>query len=144
MSRTLTVRPATEADALDVLAWRNDPLTRAMSRDQGEVEEAAHVAWFARAIADSARTLLIGEVDGGKVGMVRIDRGAETEVSINLNPAYRGQGLSVPLLMAALAGVPDVWAEVREENAASIRLFERAGFELRDRRDGLRRYFRPS
>ena len=142
MTAAVTVRPATQADALDVLAWRNDPLTRAMSRDQQAVEEGAHLAWFARALTDPSRTLLIGEMGGGKVGMVRIDHGAETEVSINLNPAFRGQGLSHPLLMAALAGKTDVWAEVREENAASIRLFERAGFELRERREGLRRYFR--
>ena len=98
MSGAVTVRPARPADALDVLAWRNDPLTRAMSRDQEVVAEAAHLAWFTRALADPARTLLIGEAMGGKVGMVRIDRGAETELSINLNPAFRGQGLSRPLL----------------------------------------------
>ena len=33
--------------------------------------------------------------------------------------------------------------EIREENAASIRLFEGLGFELQSRRDGLRRYLRP-
>ncbi|WP_337187550.1 GNAT family N-acetyltransferase [Phenylobacterium sp.] len=145
---TVAVRRATAADAMDVLAWRNDPLTRAMSRDTGEVGEAAHRAWFATALADPRRTLLIGEADGAKVGMVRFDRGpdpeGETEVSINLAPGQRGRGLSRPLLLAALAEVDgEVWAEVREANLASVRLFEGAGFELQGRRDGVRRYRRP-
>ncbi|MDZ4374993.1 MAG: GNAT family protein [Phenylobacterium sp.] len=145
MTSTLTLRRATAADALDVLAWRNDPQTRAMSRDTSEVESAAHLAWFERALADPARTILIGEVGGRKVGMVRFDHGDETEVSINLAPDHRGQGLSHPLLMKALAGIQgDVWAEIRIENAASIRLFERAGFEPQGRRDGVWRYRRRS
>jgi UDP-2,4-diacetamido-2,4,6-trideoxy-beta-L-altropyranose hydrolase len=101
MSGQVTVRPATAADALAVLAWRNDPHTRAMSRDQDEVDTAAHVAWFAAALADPRRTLLIGEADGEAIGMVRLDHGDEPEVSINLNPAHRGRGLSAPLLAAA-------------------------------------------
>lgn len=143
MTAPVTVRPATEADALDVLAWRNDPLTRAMSRDQGEVDQAAHLAWFSGAVADPRRLLLIGEVGGAKVGMVRFDRGERIEVSINLNPEHRGRGLSHPLLSAALGLVQgDVWAVVREDNAASRRLFERAGFDLQDTVEGLRRYLR--
>ena len=143
MTERVVVRPAVEGDALDVLAWRNDPVTRAMARNREAVDEASHLAWFAGALADSRRTFLIGEVEGEKIGMVRFDRGDETEVSINLNPAHRGRGLSYPLLMAALACVDgDVWAEIRPENAASLRLFERAGFVFREIRDGLRRYLR--
>lgn len=143
MSGNVTVRPATPADALDVLAWRNDPHTRAMSRDRGQVEAAAHVAWFEAAVVDPERTLLIGEAGGEKVGMVRLDHGKQPEVSINLNPAHRGRGLSASLLRAALDQVEgDVWAEIRDENAASIRLFEGAGFVLHSRHEGLRRYLR--
>jgi RimJ/RimL family protein N-acetyltransferase len=141
----VVVRPASGADALDVLAWRNDPVTRAMARNQDEVDTAAHLAWFGKALADPRRTFLIGEVDGEKIGMVRFDRGEETEVSINLDPAHRSRGLSYPLLMAGLAYVGgDVWAEIRPENTASLRLFERAGFEFSEIRGGLRRYLRRS
>lgn len=144
MTTAVSIRRATMDDALDILAWRNDPQTRAVSRATGEVDTASHRAWFQTALADPRRTILIGEAGGEKVGMVRFDRDEETEVSINLNPACRGRGLSYPLLMAALAEASgDVWAEVLEENAISIRLFERAGFELRGRREGFRRYLRP-
>ncbi|HEY0436568.1 MAG TPA: GNAT family N-acetyltransferase [Phenylobacterium sp.] len=140
----MIVRPATAADALDVLAWRNDPVTRAMSRSREAVDEAAHMAWFERALADPKVTLLIGEEGGTKLGMVRFDHLQATEVSINVNPACRGQGRGQALLAAALAQVSgEVVADVLEDNLASRRLFERAGFVLSGAHAGLRRYVRP-
>lgn len=139
----MIVRKATQDDALDILSWRNDPQTRALSRNQDEVQRAPHLEWFGKALVDPRLTLLIGEVDGEKVGMVRFDHGDETEVSININPASRSRGHGYALLTEAMKLVPgDVWAEIKEENAASLRLFERAGFEHQGMRGGLRRYLR--
>lgn len=139
----LVVRRAVTADALDILAWRNDPLTRAMSKNQDAIGEAQHLAWFEAAVADPRRLLLVAEVGGVKIGMVRFDFGQETEVSINLGPEHRGRGYSLPLLLAALDWVEgDVWAEIRDENAASQHLFARAGFERRHAADGVGRYLR--
>ena len=141
----MIVRHATAADAMDVWTWRQDPLTRSMSRTQDEAPLASHMAWFAEALANPARTLLIGEADGAKVGMVRFDHGAVTEVSINVNPALRSRGHGHALLSEAMNSVAgDVWAEIKDENLASQRLFERAGFQLRTSQDGLRRYVRPA
>jgi RimJ/RimL family protein N-acetyltransferase len=135
------VRKATKADARDVLSWRNDPLTRSMSRAPEEVQEAAHVEWFEMAVGDPRRTLLIGELDGQKIGMVRFDHGKEIEVSININPAWRGRGLSHALLTESMTWVRGtVVAEIRPENLASQRLFENAGFSFDGMRDDLRRY----
>ncbi len=140
----MILRKATSADALDVWFWRNDPLTRAMSRVQEEVPRASHLNWFARAVDDPRRTILIGEVDGKKVGMVRFDHGEATEVSINVSPEHRSLGHGYALLHAAMKSVPgEVWAEIKDENLASQRLFERVGFEFRSANDGLRRYLRP-
>ena len=137
----MLVRKATKADALDVLSWRNDPLTRSMSRASDEVGEAPHLEWFEQAVADPSRTLLIGEVDGQKIGMVRFDHGEEIEVSININPACRGRGLSYALLTESMTWVRGTLvAEIRAENLASQRLFEHAGFSFCGVRDELRRY----
>ncbi|MFL5295381.1 MAG: GNAT family N-acetyltransferase [Phenylobacterium sp.] len=135
------LRKATPSDALDVLAWRNDPLTRAMSRSAEEIHPGEHLAWFESALGNPALILLIGEADGGKVGMVRFDVGVETEVSINVNPACRGRGYGYRLLSQALAQVSGpVVADIRPDNLASQRIFERAGFRFLALRDGLRRY----
>jgi L-amino acid N-acyltransferase YncA len=142
---TVTVRKATPEDASDVLAWRNDPLTRAMSRNTEPVEAADHARWFRGALADDACTLLIGEQGGRKIGMVRFARGAETEISINLSSAARGRGLARELLALALAQERGaVLAVIKPENLPSLRLFEGAGFVLRDVKDGLARYVRPA
>jgi UDP-2,4-diacetamido-2,4,6-trideoxy-beta-L-altropyranose hydrolase len=137
----MILRGATAADALDVLAWRNDPLTRAMSRSHQEIGEAAHRAWFAKMLADPKVSLLIGEAGAEKLGMVRFDHLEPTEVSINVNPAWRGRGHGYALLSQALAQVAgDVVAEVQDDNLVSRRLFERAGFALQSQADGLRSY----
>lgn len=141
----MIVRRATQADAADVWRWRQDPLTRAMSRSQGEVALEDHLRWFSAALADPRRTMLIGEADDQKVGLVRFDLEDVAEVSINVNPDLRGRGYGQALLLAAMSGVDgDVWAEIREENLASQRIFEQAGFVFQDVRDGLRRYVRPA
>ena len=143
MSDGMTIRNATEADAEDVWAWRQDAVTRAMSRSPGETPLAAHRAWFAAALSDPGRTILIGELGGVKAGMVRFDRGAVTEISINVNPACRSRGYGQMLLSLALEREDgEVWAEIRVENVASQRLFERVGFELRETREGFHRYAR--
>lgn len=140
----MILRPARPDDARDVWVWRNDPLARAMSLNTDEVSWSTHEAWFARAIQDTARRLLIGERDGQKVGMVRFDFGEVTEVSISLDPARRGQGLGFALLEAGVAQTTgDLYASIREENLASRRIFERAGFMLCSESGGVGRYRRP-
>lgn len=141
----MILRAATLDDARDVWAWRQDPHTRAMSRVQDEIDLDSHLSWFARSLADPARRLLVGEAAGEKIGMVRFDRGAQLEVSINVNPACRSRGYGRLLLSRAMEMVEgEVWAEIREENLASQRLFEAEGFELQSVRDGFRRYRRTA
>jgi RimJ/RimL family protein N-acetyltransferase len=141
----LRLRPAAPEDWADLLAWRNDPLARAMSRNDEGIDEASHRRWFDRALADPARTLLIAELDGAKIGVVRFDRGEDAEVSINLAPVHRGRGLGEAMLRLALQSTPErLIAHVKDENLASRRLFERCGLRLLDTHDGMRRYERPS
>jgi RimJ/RimL family protein N-acetyltransferase len=149
----LRLRPATSADAELLLAWRNDPATRAASRTRGTVAPAAHRRWLAGKLADPAVRLAIAEVDGVAVGQLRAEltgSPAEAEVHLGLAPEARGRGLGSRLveagvrLAAAELGVRRVIAHVRPDNVASVRSFERAGFAA-DGRDGdLLRLVRPS
>jgi RimJ/RimL family protein N-acetyltransferase len=142
---TVTLREATPDDASDLLAWRNDPVTRAMSRATDPVEAADHRRWFERALKDPSCTLLIGQDGPEKIGMVRLARGGETEISINLSAAARGRGLGRELLARALAEERGaVVAMIKPENLASIRLFEGAGFVFEAAGEGLARYVRPA
>lgn len=138
----LRVRPAETSDAEDVWRWRNDAESRSASRQTDEVPWPEHEAWFARAIRDPDKTLLIGSdpATGEKVGLVRLDRRADGArlVGINIAPEQRGRGHGTRLLKAALAaaGSDRLIAEVRKENARSMRLFEEAGFRRVGAADG--------
>ncbi len=81
--------------------------------------------------------LLIGWREQERVGVVRFDRLEEAhtvEISVNLNPQFRGQGLSKPLLKGAIEeggrswGFQRVRAEVKKGNEPSNRLFLSVGF----------------
>lgn len=112
-----------------------------MSREMAEGSSAeitwdAHIEWFESALLDPNSTILIGEDDAGKIGSVRFefsDRKTQAEVSINLNPARRRQGMSSVLLNKALqSAVPveckKLTARVKHENIASKRCFLKCGF----------------
>ena len=60
----ITVRRATLDDAAYLLAWRNDPGTRAMCPDDTPVAWDDHIAWLTRTLASSDRRLLILEASG--------------------------------------------------------------------------------
>jgi RimJ/RimL family protein N-acetyltransferase len=137
----VAVRPATTADEELLLAWANDPDTRAASFHPEPISHADHAAWLRRNLATPTTRLMIGEVDGQAVGQVRLDRlpNGTAEISISIAPDRRGRGLGGRLLANAIAtgsadselAIRRYAARIRVENDASVRLFERAGFELR-------------
>ena len=131
------LRRADADDSRDVLAWRNDPHTRAMSRQTQAIAWDQHHLWFTRVLQDPRRYFVIGMLDQRKVGLVRFDQDEEGswEVGINLNPLERGQGLGKALLAVAVGYFQDLHpdarlrAEVRLDNAVSRRIFELCGFQ---------------
>jgi RimJ/RimL family protein N-acetyltransferase len=138
---SLRLRPATADDAERLLAWRNDPVTRAASRSTAEVALDEHRGWLERVLADPERHLLIGEAEGRAVGQARfdaLDDGAY-EISVTVAPEVRGQGLGTALIAAATGWLREtapgaaVLAAVRPENAASLAAFRAAGYEPSER-----------
>ncbi|QUL37349.1 UDP-2,4-diacetamido-2,4,6-trideoxy-beta-L-altropyranose hydrolase [Erythrobacter sp. JK5] len=132
LASSLTVRPATQADARMMFDWRGDPATRAVSLDSDELVWDDHVAWLSRVLDDPSRNLFVGAIGGRPVGVIRFDfsTDARAEVSLYLDPALHGLGLGPHLLLAgeAAANPAIVDATVLEGNRASQRLFERCGY----------------
>ena len=133
----LRLRPATPADSAHLLAWRNDPATRAASRSTSPVGAEEHERWLAAVLGDPARDLLIVQREGDRVGQVRFDAlGAGVfEISVGLDAGARGAGLGTRTIAAGLAwlwrerpAARRVVAAVRADNEASLRAFARAGF----------------
>lgn len=133
----LLARPATPADASLLLAWRNDPTTRASSRSTHKVSGAEHEAWLQRALTEPDRLLFVVHDGGRAVGTVRFDRRTAQlwEVSVTVAPQERGRGLGGSVLAAGEAAWRKTTADgaallahVRPQNAASLRLFLAAGY----------------
>ena len=143
----IIVRRATLEDSNDIWLWRNDPVSRAMFINQNPVPWDCHHSWVTNALADSTRILLIAESQkkGEKIGVCRFDittPGQTAEVAINLNPAFRGQGLAPTILTQAIdyfikiSGLHDLRAVIKAENIASIRSFKKAGFQQNSQPNG--------
>jgi RimJ/RimL family protein N-acetyltransferase len=142
----MEIRRATMDDALEVLEWRNDPQTVAVSKT-GAVSVTDHLAWFARSIDNPARDYFIAHADGRRIGMVRFDLSGDAWlVSINIAPDERGKGYGERVLRQAMAEVGSrrFVAEIKADNAASIRIFERCGFRQVGSADGFLHFERPT
>ncbi|WPZ34933.1 GNAT family N-acetyltransferase [Thalassobaculum sp. OXR-137] len=144
----ITLRPATADDSEDLLAWRNDPLTRANSRSGEPVTHEAHAAWMSRVAADANRHVWIALEGEAKVGSTSalLHEDGSVEISLTVAPEERGRRLASVLVTGAVAEVKALWpdarirSEIKEGNTASRKAFEACGFEQVEERDGLLHY----
>lgn len=139
---SLRIRRATIDDAKHLFAWRNDPLTRQMSRNQQPVEWQDHVNWLTGVLNNPDRILLIGEVDGEPVGTVRFDQMPgenQCEISWTVNPDYRGHGYGSRMSVEACRTLPKstIFAEIRADNLPTLRMIEHCGFIKESEHDGV-------
>lgn len=136
----IELRLATDDDASLLFEWANDAETRRMSFSTDPIPWDTHVAWLAKKVADPTCRFFVGVEDGAPVGFVRFDAKADDTaiISLAVAPSQRGNRLATPLIEAGLAAMPDVIAiveaEIKHENARSMRAFERAGFVEQERR----------
>jgi len=137
LAKPITVRKAQFADAENVWRWRNDGAALVFYRNPNPTPLTEHLAWFDAELSSAKRDLLIVEVGGAAAAHVRLDKALENtnkaEVSIYLNPSFRGKGLAADLLSAALNSqyaeeLTHCYAQVHVENTRSSKVFVRAGF----------------
>jgi len=138
-----TLRRAAATDSALILAWRNERTAVANSISSSNVSTADHQAWFQKVIGSEHHLLLMVEMDPRgsgkkeKIGMCRFDfyRNHSAEVSINLNPDFRGKGFGSLILEEGVNAFRPLFpqveclrAQIRVSNIASQRVFARAGF----------------
>jgi RimJ/RimL family protein N-acetyltransferase len=126
-SRMLTVRPATVDDAALLFDWRNDPVTRLMSRNSAPVAWEDHIPWLSQRVARGNPGLFIAENDGVAVATYRIDG---SEISYTVAPEFRGRGVLAELLKIAVQRHGKLTAVISPRNEASIRAAVRAGLRV--------------
>jgi RimJ/RimL family protein N-acetyltransferase len=142
------LRPGTLADGDRLFSWRNDPVTCANSRSTAAVPREDHDRWmkFNVLMGQPEHAVIIAEGLDGCVGVVRFDAAKNDlmayEASITIAPEYRGRGLARSILTDACVFFSEfaITAEVRHDNVASRKLFERCGFEENGRSSGFLQY----
>ena len=120
----------------EILNWRNDEATRAVSLNKEIISSAEHLEFVQRLITD--KKLLFVKVDDiGVVSLSRIDLVSKSALlGIYANPAkiMAGRG---PILMQAILKIGfealslnQINLEVFEMNTKAVHLFKRSGFEV--------------
>ncbi len=135
-SAGLSIRAATETDRERVYEWRNHPTVRGYSRHSAPLDPESHARWFAAALRDPDRALLIAEVEAVPIAVVRFDVSQSScEVSIYLAPDNHAGGWGSEILRRAeewfRRSHPQVErfvAEVLPGNRASLGAFIHAGY----------------
>ncbi|MFH1096611.1 MAG: GNAT family N-acetyltransferase [Candidatus Desantisbacteria bacterium] len=139
MSASIELRLATKTDSKDIYLWRNAEETRKFSFTATSISWEEHTKWFEATLSDPNKILLIGEVDGEPIGVIRFDIDIDNEsakISVYLVPGKYGQGYGPKLiengnrwLLQEYPNIKTVRAEILKANIASMKAFIEAGFE---------------
>jgi HAD superfamily hydrolase (TIGR01509 family) len=150
-TRSTGLRLATEADRAFLFALRNDLSAVRYFRTPRTLSLEELEARFRDDPTLREKITLIGETMDESAAMIRFDRrNPDYLVSIAVHEAFRGKGLGVNFLgsaidaLLAMLGPTPILAEVAEDNAASVRLFEGCGFRQEGLDGRFRRYRRDA
>lgn len=120
-----------------ILKWRNDPLTLAMSFHQKKSPFSEFFPHFClNYYLLKELPPLFAKVQGERVAFIRFRPYKESdtcEISIVVAPEWRGKGIGTAILLQLRAlvkdrGYSEIYAEIKPENIASKKAFEKAGF----------------
>lgn len=130
------MRLAESGDEAWLLELQREPQTRRYFRNSRNPTEVEHALWMRRTLGNPDILLVVIDDGGENVGTLRLDRlhnGVDAfEVSIAIHPQYHGRGIGSAALSLAprLRPAATLEAEILPENAASLALFTRAGYEM--------------
>ncbi len=142
LSISLELVPPDEDSARLIMSWRNDPETLKQSfHSEAKVWPQFFREFKDDYFCDPALPCLFILADGARVGFLRFRRLAASldrplkmaDISINIAPERRGQGVAAAAVRAALpvlrsAGIDRLVAELKASNDASAGMFVKAGF----------------
>lgn len=136
----ISLRKATIEDMETTFAWVNDPKVRAYSYQQAEVPKTEHISWFGNKIRSDNCMYFILEANKGAVGSIRFDieeDQSSAKISYLVDPKCTGKGYGTYLLEKGVSQlknlvptIKSVFGLVLKENAASVKIFKKLGYEV--------------
>lgn len=136
VGQSIEMRKALPQDSKNIYEWRNHESIRTVSTNTDIIPWAHHQEWFSAVLESDQKMLLIGELDGNAVGVVRFDIVQnEAEISIYMIPNTDHQVRGSDLLKSSenwiLKNCPDIniiTAKVIGDNVSSHNLFKNAQY----------------
>ena len=136
----MLIRKATLSDSQMLFNWRNDPLTRSMSRNNNQIHFFDHEEWLKDSLSNRDKVIYIVEIDYQPIGVVRFDKLDEYkyEVNIDINSEFRGNNYGFKVTAMGInqiqkdRGAKEIFSTVKKVNLPSLKLFERLGFQRKN------------
>ncbi len=133
-----------ELDCNLIFSLSNDPLVWANSFNQNKIEYELHCKWFEKTVEDKNTLFFLVFTDESEkefVGQIRFKRECENSnecvISLSITEQFRGKHIVKEFLELGINELQKGWknidtiiAEVKDENIASNKLFEKEGFKL--------------
>ncbi len=137
------LRPATLDDARCLYEWSMDPTVRAQSLNPAAFSYEEHVTWLRQRLSSDQSRIFIAEWRNVPCGTIRFDQtpAGDWKLSYLLAAEHRGRGLAHGLVAAGMRAMEGhrMFAQVKSENTASLRVFRSAGWAER-LHDGLHHF----
>lgn len=136
-----------KADATEIMKWRNDATTLAMSLTYvlPKTIEQFYPEFLKTYFSVAALPALFVLYQGERVAVLRFDPAESiknAEISIVIAPKWRKQGLGSVILKKAIAfakqqGFDAIVAKIKKQNFPSISVFNKAGFRFIGEHEGI-------
>lgn len=135
---SINIRAIKEEDKQITFEWANDPVTRENSFNSEPIPFTQHAKWFETKLKDKTTHYFICEVNSQPAGLVRFDYNKTEDtfiIGITIAKNYRGRKLATPFLkntcsMFSTNCDKRIIAYIKEDNIASKKAFEKAGFKF--------------
>lgn len=111
-------------------SWRNDKISLSMSTNADFVDKESHVKWLIKKLNDPLCEMYVAEISGTPVGVVRTEFDRErSRLSWTVSPHHRGKGYGKKMVLSVVSDAGGAFcAFIREDNLASMKIAEAAGF----------------
>ncbi|MDC0430862.1 GNAT family N-acetyltransferase [Candidatus Thioglobus sp.] len=132
--RNLTLRQANSADAKRLFELRNHPQIREQSHNSNIIDFDEHQAWIDKVVLDESKAICIVEDDNDNfIGMVRFELIDHMYLmSWVVSPKFQGHGFGKKMVKMASQEMNHgpLRAEIKKNNAASVKIAEYIGMRL--------------
>ena len=128
----IKLRSANYEDCNLLFKWANDSQVRKNSFSPNDIDLESHIRWYEDKMKDENTSIFIVLKDNVEVGQIRVDISDNKGfIHYSIDKNYRGQGIGTEILQLIKLEITKVnlIGYVKKENIASMKAFEKAGYE---------------